>query len=363
MCNVHPKLIETFIEQNSRAVIAMILVSLVYVSIFIKFVPVFILLAWFLFQIFLAMFRFQNAKMLKKSLAQGNVVDMEKYQKLFLVSSIFQASMWTLASIFSVVYAPQPFELVTFVMVVGIITAAALSMSTLYIAYLTFFLFIIIPQLIILLSYGELQHIALLVFAVIYIPVIILLSKTLYESRVSAISASEALAKNVDNLHTLSITDTLTSLYNRRYFFEVSENMVSIAFRERKKVSLLMIDIDYFKKINDTYGHQVGDFILVEFTKEIKRITRNSDIFARIGGEEFTVLLNDTFLDGAKVIAEKIRKAIENKKFIYNDTSINITVSIGVCTLSEEFDSVEKLYKEADARLYKAKERGRNQVY
>jgi diguanylate cyclase (GGDEF)-like protein len=172
-----------------------------------------------------------------------------------------------------------------------------------------------------------------------------------------------ALEKNVAELHKLSITDNLTNIYNRRYFFEVSQNLILIAVREKKPLSLLMLDIDHFKNINDTFGHQVGDFILIDAVREIEKIMRESDIFSRVGGEEFTVLLNDTLIDGARNIAEKIRTSIENKEFIYSNTEIKITVSVGIAQIDENNNSIEKLYKQADKQLYKAKHNGRNRVF
>lgn len=121
-----------------------------------------------------------------------------------------------------------------------------------------------------------------------------------------------------------------------------------------------MLDIDYFKKINDTYGHQAGDFVLINLVKEITSVMRESDTFARIGGEEFTVLLDNTSLDGAKIIAEKIRVMIENKHFIYNKATIDVTISIGISELNAQNASIDDLYKQADKQLYIAKQNGRN---
>lgn len=362
MCNVHPKLTESVVEQTPRAMIAMLIVSSAYVGIFIKFVPLFILLSWLAFQVLLAIYRFYNAKVLKESLVQEDATKTHKHEIYFLVSNVFQAFMWTIASILAVTYAPQPFELVTFVMIIGIITAAALSMSSLYSAYLIFFFLMIIPQILIMLYYGEHQHIGLVILSLIFIPATILLSKAIYSNRLSVIRANDALEKNVEELHKLSITDSLTNIYNRRYFFEASQNLILLALREQKKVSLLMLDIDYFKKINDIYGHQAGDFLLISVVETLGKEIRESDIFARIGGEEFTILLHNTPISGAKVIAEKIRVIIENKIFVYNTIPINITVSVGIAELNQQNNSIEELYKEADKQLYKAKENGRNRV-
>ncbi|PKH85090.1 GGDEF domain-containing protein [Colwellia sp. Bg11-28] len=362
MAAVHPKLIESLVEQTPRAMIAMLIVSSAYFWIFIKFIPFEILVVWFVFQMFLAMYRFYNAIMFKKYLAQKTHEKIEKNELYFMLSNVFQAAMWTISSVLSIVYAPQPYELVSLIMIIGIITAAALSMSSLYKAYLLFFFSMIIPQIIIMISFGEHQHIGLVVLIFIYIPATILLSRAIYNSRLSSIEANDSLEKSVNELHRLSIMDNLTNIYNRRYFFEMSKKLIATAFREQKPVSLIMLDIDLFKRVNDNYGHQAGDYILIDLVKELEKVIRKSDVFARIGGEEFTILLNNTSLERAKVIAEKMRLTIENKVFIYNTTSIDITISIGVSELNTENTSIEDLYKRADKQLYRAKHKGRNRV-
>lgn len=362
MCKVHPKLTQVIVEQTPRVMVAMVIIASIYFYIFLAYVPLLFLFLWLLVQIMIAAYRFYNAKLLQKYLDEKDEKAVEKNVFRFLLSNILQAIMWTLASFFAVVYAPQPYELVTFVMVVGVVTAALLVMSAIYKAYLIYFMLMMLPQLGILYYYGEGQHMGLLYFTLAYIPSIIILSKALHESRLEAIIANDALQKNVNRLHELSITDTLTSLYNRRYFFEVAQNLLLVTQREESNISLLMLDIDHFKVINDTYGHQAGDFILVSISKEIKELMRESDIFARIGGEEFTILLHKTSRDGAKVIAEKIRKRVAEKNFVFKGNSIEVTISIGISSLDAKNKYIDELYKEADKKLYEAKESGRNRV-
>lgn len=301
----HPKLIEVLVHQTPRAMLAMLIVSSAYFWIFIRFIPFTTLVFWFSLQVLLAIYRLYNAKMFEKYLHQHQHMEIKKHEMLFLISNLFQAGMWTASSVLAVIYAPQPYELVSFVMIIGIITAAALSMSSLYNAYLVFFFAMITPQILILFYYGEHQHLGLILLTLIYIPATILLSKALYHSRLSSIRDNCKLAESVNELHKLSMIDNLTNIYNRRYFFKVSQNLIAIAAREEQKVSLLMLDIDYFKNINDSYGHQAGDFILINLVKEIEKLMRKSDIFARIGGEEFAILLHNTSTEGAVTIAEK----------------------------------------------------------
>ena len=362
MSNVHPKLIEVVINQTPRAMAAMLVVSFAYLFIFIPFIPLIFIFTWLLFQIILVAYRLQNVKMFKKHLQNKDTIKINKAEVYFIVLNVFQAAMWAIASLLVLAYAPQPFEFVMFLVSVGVITAATLSMSSLYKAYLIFIFSLITPQILIMLYYGDEQHIALVIFIMIYIPAIILLSKTMLNNRISSIEAHEALEKSTEKFRQLSITDALTNIYNRRYFFEIAKNIILIASREQKCTALLMLDVDYFKRINDTFGHQAGDFVLVELVMSIKDTMRSSDLFARVGGEEFAILLNNTSLTKAKVIAEKIRSMIENKEFIYNTVSIKTTISIGISEVNEGNFLLENVYKNADTQLYKAKENGRNRV-
>lgn len=164
----------------------------------------------------------------------------------------------------------------------------------------------------------------------------------------------------MDLLQKEAETDELTGLPNRRTFFETAANL----FRSSEKVSLFMLDIDHFKKVNDTYGHDAGDEVLRALADAGKMDSRRTDIFARIGGEEFAALLPDTDLEEAHALAEKLRNALEHQDFIHSwrVPPIPFTVSIGVAMRAPGEDDVEEVLKRADQALYKAKEGGRNRV-
>lgn len=158
--------------------------------------------------------------------------------------------------------------------------------------------------------------------------------------------------------------DHMTKLYNRRYFSDISLTIMQLAKRNKKELSILMIDIDKFKRINDIYGHPVGDEVIIALANVFKDFTRVSDIACRFGGEEFLILLPETSADGAYSIGEKIRKYVENLIIdTENNKVLNFTISIGV----SEFDisnenNLEKTIERADEALYEAKESGRNRV-
>ena len=161
-----------------------------------------------------------------------------------------------------------------------------------------------------------------------------------------------------------AITDGLTKLYNHESFVSRLREIFAGAKRYQHKLSLLMLDVDYFKQYNDTNGHQMGDLVLEEVAQTIKHCTRASDIPARYGGEEFAVILTDTDIQGAYTVAEKIRQAIASHYFRNRESqpSGKLTCSIGVGTLVEKIMTAEELIEITDQALYSAKHKGRNRV-
>lgn len=153
--------------------------------------------------------------------------------------------------------------------------------------------------------------------------------------------------------------DALTMVYNKDYFMELAFTQLEIANRYKQTLSLLFLDLDYFKKINDNYGHLVGDEVLKEVVKRVNSCIRNSDIFARFGGEEFILLLPCTAHDDAFLLAERIRVCICSKPIKINNLKISISTSIGLSSNINN-DTLEDLIKKADHALYKAKKNGRN---
>jgi diguanylate cyclase (GGDEF)-like protein len=161
----------------------------------------------------------------------------------------------------------------------------------------------------------------------------------------------------------LAVTDGLTRLYNHRHFYELMEQEFHRTKRYQSNVSLIMIDIDFFKQINDTYGHQVGDDILKELAQVIGAQMREVDILARYGGEEFAALLPQTSIEQAGVVAERIRSAVEKNEFATSKGIIKITVSLGLAGFPEmDITNQVELVQEADKALYRAKELGKNRV-
>lgn len=157
-------------------------------------------------------------------------------------------------------------------------------------------------------------------------------------------------------------TDPLTKLANRRSYFQVAASNLAQMQRQNEHFSMLMLDIDYFKRINDTYGHQAGDHILVEIATVLSTAVREGDTVARIGGEEFVVSSPYTNRLAAIVLAERLRKSVENRVFEFEGNRIPVTISIGVASLTQDIENVDQLMAITDTRLYLAKQRGRNRI-
>jgi diguanylate cyclase len=173
---------------------------------------------------------------------------------------------------------------------------------------------------------------------------------------VDALKSTEAV------LRRLSITDSLTGAYNRRHFIEEGQRELERARRYSRPLSILLMDLDYFKQINDTYGHMTGDEVLRRFVVCCQRLLRNCDVLGRLGGEEFAILLPETDIAGAAVLAERIRAAVEQIVIENERGPVRITVSIGASGCATARCSVDELLSSADKALYRAKSAGRNRV-
>jgi diguanylate cyclase (GGDEF)-like protein len=164
------------------------------------------------------------------------------------------------------------------------------------------------------------------------------------------------------SLSVLASTDYLTGIMNKRMFNDISEHYFQTAQKNHFHLTLVLLDLDHFKKVNDTYGHQAGDQLLKRFVKKLERILNKSDIFARIGGEEFAILLSQINSDDAYILAEKIRKEIENDFITYEGQDIFVTTSIGISENKETDTEFKNIFSRADIALYQAKNEGRNRT-
>lgn len=175
------------------------------------------------------------------------------------------------------------------------------------------------------------------------------------------LSGSDMEAQYHETIYKMTIVDGLTGVNNKRFFLDAMDREIPRARRHQRPLSLVMMDLDHFKGINDTFGHLAGDFVLKEFAQLVKSRLRPDDILARYGGEEFAVILPETDRDGACKIADEIRKMVAAHRFEFEREPVSVTLSCGVAQLAEGWD-VLHFVKAADDRLYVAKNSGRNQV-
>lgn len=165
-----------------------------------------------------------------------------------------------------------------------------------------------------------------------------------------------------EELRAIATTDSLTGVYTRLQIMEMGENELKRFLRSGHQLSVLMLDIDHFKKINDTYGHSIGDYALKHFTKVCKLSVRETDVIGRVGGEEFVIIMPDTVADTGKAVAERICKNVSESTFISGDISFTLTVSIGLYEFATTDHSFERALSKADNAMYAAKKGGRNNV-
>ncbi|MDE8601752.1 GGDEF domain-containing protein [Marinomonas sp. RSW2] len=179
----------------------------------------------------------------------------------------------------------------------------------------------------------------------------------------------DAVAKRTEDLQVLNkkleelaTRDSLTGILNRGSFFEMAQHLLILSQRQKSPASFLLIDLDNFKRVNDTYGHFVGDKVLIHFTQTIQKSLRKSDLIGRVGGEEFAIFLPDTGNDDAFQLAEKLRKIISHSVLEVDGNVVAYTVSLGVESSEPKDHLIDELFKRADLKLYGAKDKGRDRV-
>lgn len=185
------------------------------------------------------------------------------------------------------------------------------------------------------------------------------------QNMIMSIASLATVAINNASLMEMSSTDMMTHLRLKYFFFNQLTEAIDKAFEKNENIAVLMFDIDFFKKFNDTYGHECGDFVLISVANIIKSSLRETDIASRYGGEEFTVLLRKGNKAEAMKVAERIRKKIEGYDFVYNDQHLHVTVSGGISVFDKETNPVDLpnvFVNQADSGLYMSKNNGRNQV-
>ena len=176
------------------------------------------------------------------------------------------------------------------------------------------------------------------------------------------LSGLDAEAKYHEEIYKMTIVDGLTQIHNKRYLFEALDKELIRARRYERELSLVMFDIDFFKRINDQFGHLAGDHVLRELARVVQERIRRDEVFARYGGEEFVIVLPETGLGGAKALAENLREKVASHGFAFQGERMPVTISIGCAQLAKDDRAAADLIQRADEKLYEAKRGGRNRV-
>ena len=186
--------------------------------------------------------------------------------------------------------------------------------------------------------------------------------RTTLEVLARHVAVSLANARMVKRLEDLATTDGLTGLYNKRTLLEVGKQKIRAAARFDRPLSVLVCDIDHFKKVNDTFGHDVGDVVIKGFADVLRRTKRDTDAVGRFGGEEFVLVCEETDAEGAELLGERIRAELEATTFHGKDGPLKVTCSVGIATYPRAGAEWEPLFKATDDALYASKRNGRNRV-
>lgn len=222
-------------------------------------------------------------------------------------------------------------------------------------------------------SKTELLYVITIFTSIVFILVITYTVNSIYVRELNILKLNKTLEAKVNQrtkelknankkLLEISSVDFLTNIPNRRCFFDVGNKSFYLAKREKHPLSIICIDIDHFKSINDNYGHNIGDEILKLVSSKMNKLIRKSDILARTGGEEFTILLNNTDKENAFILAEKLRTTIQNSYYRDKEFEIQVTISLGISELQNDDEELDSIINRADKALYKAKNESRNKT-
>jgi two-component system, cell cycle response regulator len=176
------------------------------------------------------------------------------------------------------------------------------------------------------------------------------------------LSGTDVEAQYHEEIYRMTIIDGLTQIFNKRYLHEALEREIIRGRRHDRDLSILMFDIDHFKRINDVHGHLAGDYVLKEVARVVQSRIRRDEVFARYGGEEFAIILPETSLPGAVALGETLRQKVADNHFVFQADSIRVTISLGAALLQENDRNAQDIIKRADEKLYLAKRSGRNRL-
>lgn len=316
-----------------------------------------ILLGWLFIMFVTSVIRLSLFRKYHKVDPKG--LEILSWERPYFITLTFTTLTWGIGSLFIMPFDSPLHQVIILTFLVGLSGAAISLYSSHTNITITTILVLLLPIIIYFLMNGNYTFVGLAIAVLGFL--------------LSSVRATRFLGKTLDQNFTLkhqlessktkaeedARIDHLTGLHNSRAFHEAGENLANISQEKNDNFSLIIMDIDHFKNVNDTFGHATGDYILKKVAEMLKQTFRKSDICSRIGGEEFAILLPSTTLDQSYELAEKIRKKIEETSFLVDDQSISITASFGLCTGT---DDINTLFVQADKFLYQSKDSGRNRI-
>jgi len=284
---------------------------------------------------------------------------LRRWELTYLYSLLFTSSVWGVGATLVMATVPVLEQVICLFIVMGMAGGAVSSYSAYRTMSTLSMLSLLVPPVLWLLWLGDELHIGLAVGVAVFMVVSLRTIRVVATALHRSFQLSREMTRAHDMAEILARTDMLTGINNRRAFFERSQQIIQYCKRNQRPVCLLAMDVDHFKKINDTYGHAGGDEALKSVSDILCRQFRKADVCGRIGGEEFAVLLPDTQLIDAQVIAETLRSAIADAPLLLQGRKLSLTISVGVAAGTYDLDT---LLSRADAAMYRAKQEGRNQV-
>ena len=290
---------------------------------------------------------------------QQNTQEPLQHARPYVAALIASTLIWGVGALFIM---PQGFllgQVFTMFILIGMAGGVLATYSAHRSTAIAGMLSILLPSTLWLYSQPDKLHLGMAIGATIFIVVTLRGAKILSDAMHRNFHLGYELQQAYEEADTLSKTDSLTGISNRRSFFERGAQIISYCERNGLPLSAIVMDVDHFKRINDTHGHHFGDITLRQIGKILETEFRKSDVLGRLGGEEFAILLPDTTLDEAQELAEKLRHTIASTPITCQEKQMSITVSIGVASGAYELGT---LLPQADAAMYRAKTEGRNRT-
>ncbi len=284
------------------------------------------------------------------------------WERVYWVTLVLTAGAWGMGA--ALLMSPESLlsQVITLFFAIGMAGSAVSAYSAYRSMTLVAVALVLLPTTLWLLVNSGLEQRLLAISALAFATFVVRTTKELS----SALRSLLHLRRQLEIEHRIATnaarTDELTGLNNRRAFFERGEDMLCLTRRHQLPLCALLIDIDHFKQVNDTHGHHGGDRVLQAVAETLRSTLRESDLYGRLGGEEFAVLLPGTDSEAARFIAEKLRRAVQATQVAVDGVVLRVTISIGLAEVDERCTNLHTLLATADAAMYQAKSQGRNQV-